>query len=170
MSSSRDLTEEGRPAVRPTAERLAKGGVLPAEQKRGEAAKPWYAAEGPISAYLADGIINKRQAMAGYEFQSVYYVAHGSPLKAQNYGVHIQGGIDNTTDKQHAALNKLTLYRAAHGEEYFCCLVAIAGLGQSHSAWARGMNWHPSAGKPFMQAALNKHAQQLRLPHEEKDK
>lgn len=170
MSGLRDLTEEGREAVRPTQERLAKGGVIRAEQRRGEAAKPWYAAEGTISAYLANGTITKRQAMAGYEFQSVYFIAHGSDVKASGYGQHIHGTINNTSDKQQAALNKLTLYRSAHGEELYACLVAIAGLGQTHSSWAQGMNWHPSCGKPIMQIALNKHAQQLKLPNDDDGK
>lgn len=159
-----EITEEGRTAIRPTQERLAKGGIIQTEQRRGEQAKPWYAAEGTISAYLANGIISKRQAMAGFEFQAVYYVAHGSEIKATSYEPRIVGNSDSTSDRQQAAINKLNLYRTAHGEELFACLVAIAGLGQTHSAWAQGMNWHPTCGKPIMVIALNKHAQHLKLP------
>lgn len=168
MKPTRDLTDEGREAIRPTAERLAKGGVVKAEQRRGDKAKPWYAAENIISVYLADGVINMRQAKAGYQFHQVYFIAHGSDVKACAWGQHIEGSVNTTTDTQQAARNKLHNYRLAHGEEMYACLVGIAGLGQTHSAWATGMDWHPSAGKPFLKASLNKHASLLKLPDDEK--
>ena len=152
-------------AIRPTDERQAKGGLAKPEQGRDRIAKPWFSVESSISEYLANGTITKSQGDAGYQFQGTYYLALGHPVHAQSYEPQIRGGnTENITDRQIAAKAKLNNYRNAHGEDLYNCLVAIAGLGESHSVWARNRGDHPSAGKPIMRIALTRHADLLKLP------
>lgn len=150
--------------IRPTPERERQGGIIKSDQGRDRTPKPWFAIESAISEYLASGQITKRQAEAGYQFQATYYLAMGYPVRAQSYEPAIRGGGDSFTDRQLAARAKLTNYRNDHGQDLYDCLVAIAGLGESFSVWARNRGEHPSSGKPIMRIALTKHADLLKLP------
>ena len=152
--------------IRPTVERERQGGILKADPGRDRTPKPWFAIESAISQYVADGTITRRQAEAGYQFQATYYVACGHPIRAQSYEPAIRGGTDHVSDHQLAARAKLQNYRTAHGQDLYDCLVAIAGLGETHSVWARNRGDHPSAGKPIMRIALTHHADVLKLPEE----
>jgi len=152
--------------IRPTPERERQGGILKTDPARDRTPKPWFAIESSISQYLADGTITRRQAEAGYQFQACYYVACGHPVRAQSYEPAIRGSTDHVTDQQLGARAKLQNYRNAHGPDIYDCLVAIAGLGETHSVWARNKGDHPSAGKPIMRIALSKHADLLKLPED----
>jgi hypothetical protein len=160
------MTDQHTP-IRPTPERMKQGGVIPADPGRGRDTRPWLSVESNISHYLVDGTITRRQAEAGYQFQRVYYTAHRHPLRAQSYEPPIRGGDNDAfADGQLAARGKLGVYREAHGPDLYACLVGIAGLGQSHTVWAKGAGMHASAGRPIMRIALTKHADLLRLSNE----
>ena len=154
-------------AIRPTQERLAKGGILvPPKADRERSARPWFAAESAVSYYLSKGKISKRQADAGYQFQACWYVANGHPVRAQSYEPSIRGGTDDMSDARLGAKAKLQLYRNAHGEDLFNCLVSICGLDETYSEWAEDHCADRQAGKTVLKIALTKHADFLKLPLE----
>lgn len=154
-------------AIRPTAERMAKGDVIERAPERGRReAKPWYAAENIISVYLVDKVITERQARAGFQFQEVYYRGNGSPCRAASWSPPIAGSVNDYTDNQVSAKGQLRAYRERLGPDLYSCMEGVCGLGQTHSRWAADRHDHPSSGKVMMRAALTLHANYLKLPED----
>jgi len=163
------MVDEPRAApIRPTPERLAKGGVIVPEEDRLGRAKPWYARECLVDVYAGDGTITPRQAMAGYNFRSLWYRAHGSDVKAQSLQTRIMGGANEMSDGKEAAQETLKLIAARYGSDMFSCLRAIVGQGETWSHWARSRGEWPQAGKLALRMSLTRHADELKLPDDAK--
>ena len=163
----READKRGPAIERPTAERMAKGGVIQSDQSRGDKPKPWYARECLIDVYAGDGTITKRQAMAGYNFRSLWYTAHGSDVKSQAFQPRVSGGVEEFTDRREAAIEQLKLLAEKYGRDIFNCLRAIVGQGETWSHWARARGEWPSSGKLALRMSLNRHADHLKLPDDE---
>ena len=152
--------------VRPTAERMAKGGVIEAKEERGTAAKPWYAQECLIDVYVGNGTITKRQAMAGYDFRVLWYRAHGASVRAANLEGRVTGGKAEMSDSAEAAVSQLKMLAERYGSDMFSCLRGIVGMGETWSHWARARGEYPQAGRLALRMSLTRHADHLKLPEE----
>lgn len=146
---------------------MAKGGVIIAEEGRGDRTKPWYAQECLVDVYVGDGTITRRQALAGYNFKAVWYRAHGSDVKAQSLQPRVSGGSREITDGQEAAIAQLKLYAEKYGRDIYSCLQAVVGLGQTWSHWARARGEWPQGGKLALRMSLTRHADELKLPDDQ---
>lgn len=164
MKPTRDLTDEGREAIRPTAERLAKGGVTPATVERGGKAKPWQAYDRQIDGYLASKDIDGRQWRAGDQFWRVWRIAHGSDCKTSSWQGPVNGGSRDMTEAQTASWGKLNNISHAASPNVYAVLRAVCGQDTSASGWARTAHYHPATGLTYLRDALTWYAKFLGYP------
>ena len=150
--------EHKRAAVRPTAERLAKGDVIAAIEERGARAKPWQSIESVQDELLAGALISRRAWEAANEFQSAYYRANGSGMRAQGTGEPVSKSTGDMSNKQALAKLQITRWSHALAPVLFECLESVIGIGKSPSRWARDASHHPACGKLTLITALEQFA------------
>ena len=160
----RDLTEDGRDAIRPTNERLAKGGVRPAARARGEKAKPWNAQASLADVYLDAALISQRQWRAADSFTRVYYRAHGSPWRVATWTGPISGSGDDISETRISAQKQLDLIAQRLTQTLYAILRDVCGLHTPVTTWARNRGIHPAAGMPLLHQSLDLYAKHLGLP------
>jgi len=166
MSAIRDLTEEGREAVRPTQERLAKGGVKPATTKRGEKAKPWNASQNLADVYLDAELITTRQWKAADTFTRIYYRAQGSPWRVASWQGPINGSSDDYSESRISAQKQLDVIANRLTHTLYAVIRDVCGLHTPATTWARNSGVHPSCGIPLLRASLDLYAKHIGLPEE----
>ena len=163
---SQELTDEGRAALRPTDERVAKGGVKPSVSKRGEKAKPWNATQNLADAYLDAKLITLRQWKAADTFTRVYYRAHGSPWRVASWQGPINGSGMEFSESRVSAQKQLDVISARLTNTLYAVIRDVCGLHTPVSTWARNRGLHPTNGMPLLQASLDLYAAHLGLPDE----
>lgn len=166
MSQPLDLTDEGRPAVRPTAERLAKGGVAPATPERGGKAKPWNAATALADVYLDGELITSRQWKAADSFTRIYYRAHGSPWRVASWAGPINGSGMDFSESRVSAQKQLDVIAARLTNTLYAVIRDVCGLHTPVSTWARNRGIHPASGMPLLKVSLDLYASHIGLPDE----
>jgi hypothetical protein len=155
-------------AIRPTPERLAKGGVVqvPAD-KRNRAAKPWQTFDRVIDEYAFGKrpIITQRQWEAGNRFWRLWMIAHGSDVAAQNLdGPITSSSTPEISEVKVAALQQLKQIAEVAPANTFSVLRAVCGQGQYASHWAASANMHHRSGLPSLRDALDWLAKRWKLP------
>ena len=165
-STSRDLTEDGKDAIRPTNERLAKGGVRPAARARGEKAKPWNAASSMADVYLDADLITERQWKAADSFTRTYYRANGSPWRVASWDGRINGSSDDMAEGVLSAKKQLDLIAQRMTATLYAVLRDVCGLHTPVTTWARNRGLHPAAGMPLLHQSLELHAIHLGIPED----
>lgn len=163
----RDLTEDGREAIRPTQERLAKGGIKPSLSKRGEKAKPWNAATSLADVYLDGELIDIRQWKAADAFTRVYYRAQGSPWRVASWQGPINGSGGEYSDNRLAAQRQLDIIAKHLTKTLYAVLRDVCGLHTPVSTWARNRGIHPATGMPLLRVSLDMYAKHIGLPDED---
>ena len=106
MSVSRDLTEEGRPAVRPTAERLAKGGVvIPYPDRENPQARPARVENQTVlDRYKSRKTLDDEQLAAAYRWFGYAARSKRFPKCTMSWSGPVNNGFcDNTSDTIAAA-------------------------------------------------------------------
>lgn len=141
--------------VRPTAERIAKGGVIQAAEERMGRPKPWHTFESIHDGLLAEGRISSRAWQSANEFLSVYQLANGSGVRAGGYGEPVSKSTGEMGNRQAMAKVRVKLWSNNLAPDLFDILETVLALGQkSPSGWARDRNMHPTAGAYILAAAM----------------
>lgn len=155
----------GHDVVRPTSERIAKGGISVNPAERGAPPKAWNADEAMIDVYLRQGTITRRMWSAGDAFSRTYFTAKGSPFRGHRWEPAISGGNQQShSDTRIAAEASLRLWATKHPPLIYACLEAVCGLQEAMTTWASRSRLHPATGRPMLETALHAHANYLRLP------
>lgn len=146
-------------AIRPTPERMARGGVIVAEGDRFGTPKPWMFFDAAHDALLAEGKITQDAWHGGNKFLAAYYLANGSGVAAQSYAVKVDCSSREDVSKS-AADAKLEIGRWSRqlAHPLFDCLENVLAFRVAPSRYARDGNKHPVIGKELLIAALEQFA------------
>lgn len=160
MSGLRDLTEEGREAVRPTQERLAKGGVIiPLPDRENPQSRP-ARVEGQttLDRYKSRKTLDDEQLSAAYRWHAYAMRSNRFPKSTMGWTGPINGSNDDLQDGQVSAgiqrdagityLNAININFASI-VDYVCV--------DDHAAesWAIFKKMHPRKGIKTLREALD---------------
>lgn len=153
------MTAERRSApIRPTPERIAKGGVIENPEARGEKPKPWWTFESPHDGLLAAGLISKQAWQAGEDFKRTWYLACGSGVAGGSVGTKVDGATADIGRAQSDAKGRLQRWSRALAPEIYRCLETVMGIGHPPTAWASEAGWHPATARVFVCTCLEQFA------------
>lgn len=147
------MSETKAAPVRPTAERMAQGGVIPNEADMGRP-KPWSTFESIQDQLLAETAISLDGFHAANKFMEMHRAANGSGMAGQNWRASVDGSTRDISERQAQA--KLRITRWSHGlaPSLFEVLDSVIGFGKRPSTWARDTKRHPTNGREILIAAI----------------
>ena len=164
MSQSRDLTEEGRPAVRPTPERLAKGGVIiPLTDRENPQARPARVENQTVlDRYKSRKTLDEEQLAAAYRWFSYAARSKRFPKATMSWAGPINGSGDSLQDGQVAAgiqRDQGITFLSSHPNKghLFVSIVEHVCVADRHAeAWSVEHGMHPMRGIKLLRQALDR--------------
>lgn len=146
-----EMTETKASPVRPTAERIAQGGVIENPEERGGKPKPWWTFESPHDGLLAAGMITKQAWEAADKFKKAWTVAQGTGCSAGSMEPRVDGGRGGDISKAYLVANQeLNNWSKMLAPEIYRCLVSVVGSGEHPTVWASAAKWHPATARVFL--------------------
>jgi len=153
------MTAEPKAApVRPTAERIAQGGVIENPEVRGERPKPWWTFESPHDGLLAAGLISKEAWEGAQDFQQTYMIANGSGVGAAGLEPAVNGSKKSITEAAANAKLKIARWSRQLAPELFKVLEDVLGWRKSLTEWATRERWHQATSRQLLCIALEQFA------------
>lgn len=149
---------ESQVVVRPTPERIAQGGVIPAVEDKMGRPKPWSIFESVHDELLAGALISQKAWEAANAFQSTWNSALGSGVRAAGTGEPISKSTGEMSNYQALAMDRLKRWSHNLAPELYDVLASTIGVGEAPSTWARNKKKHPTAGRYLLAAALEQFA------------
>ena len=161
MSSTRDLTEEGRPAIRPTAERLAKGGVvIPYPDRENPQARPARVENQTVlDRYKSRGTLDDDQLAAAYRWFGYAARSKRFPKCTMSWSGPINGSGDNLQDSTVAAgiqRDNGIRFLEASGVAFVSIVEHVCVNDQHAQSWAVSRGLHHMKGIKLLRQALDR--------------
>lgn len=152
------MTDEA--TIRPTQERMNKGGVIVAARDRFGKEKPWTAIESAHDLLLAEGLISIDAWHAGNKFLSTYQAAFGNGMVTQQFRVRVNSSHrePDVTKSQQKAITDINEWSAKIAPSLFDCLKNVLVFGVAPSRYARDLSKHPTSGRELLAVALEQMA------------
>jgi len=159
MSASREVTDEGKAAVRPTFERLQHDVVIvPAKDRDNQVARPArIETQTQLDRYKARDTLDEDQLAAGYRWSAHYQLCHRHGVKLMSWTGRVSGGDNDLADKAIAAgiaRDKALWFLAGVDTDYPSIVDHVCAFDYSAESWAHKRGLPNTKGMLLLRKAL----------------